>query len=164
LRDGGPPTSPKHDRRGHGDFGEDVKENRVDNHKLPVSAIGRIEFDVLGEFALPAIAIGEETLLVAVKLLARLGRVFEIRPFDDGVDRAGFLAQSAVDAFDPVDVIAGGAARAVVAPRTGFDGDRLRRTDRLAELAGDAALFAVRITPQRMLAAEARRDRFLSNG
>src|SRR5262249_27404375 len=50
-------------------------------------------------------------------------------------------------------------ARAVVPARTGLDGDGLRRTDRLAQLAGDAALLAVRIAAQRMLAAESRRDR-----
>src|SRR6185437_263798 len=51
------------------------------------------------------------------------------------------------------------AARAVVAARAGLDRDRLRRADRLAQLAGDAALLAVRVAAQRMLAAEARRDR-----
>src|SRR6202035_2228240 len=118
--------------------GEQIEEDGLDDHRGPVSAIGRIEFDVFGELALPAIAIGEEALLVAVKLPARLGRVFKIRALDDGVDRARLLTQSAVDAFDHVDIVAGGAPRAVVAPRTGFDGDRLRRTDRLAELAGHA--------------------------
>jgi hypothetical protein len=45
--------------------------------------------------------------------------------------------------------------------RTRFDGDRLRRADRLAELAGDATLLAVRIAAQGMLAAETRRQRAL---
>src|SRR5690606_11872791 len=46
---------------------------------------------------------------------------------------------------------------------TGFGvaGDGLRQADRLAELAGDAALFPVRIAAQRMLAAEAGRQRAL---
>src|SRR4029077_19812941 len=39
------------------------------------------------------------------------------------------------------------------------DGDRLRRADRLAQLASDAALLAVRIAAQHVLAAEARRER-----
>src|SRR6202000_986731 len=74
---------------------------------------------------------------------------------------AGLLAQPAIDAFHHVDVVAHRAPRAVVAARAGLDGDRLRRTARLAQLAGDAALLAVRIAAQRMLAAETRRDRSL---
>src|SRR5690606_22743118 len=41
----------------------------------------------------------------------------------------------------------------------GLDGDGQRRADRLAELAGDAALLAVRIAAQGVLAAEARAER-----
>ena len=99
------------------------------------------------------------SLLVVVEFLAGLGRELEIRPLDDRVDRAGFLAEAAIDALHHVDVVAHRAARAVVAARAGFDGDRLGRADRLAQLAGDAALLAVRIAAQRMLAAEARADR-----
>src|SRR5262249_52963485 len=80
-------------------------------------------------------------------------------PLDDGVDRARLLAETAVDALHHVDVVACGAARAVVPARSRLDGDGLRRADRLAELAGDAAFLAVRIAAQRMLAAEPRRDR-----
>ena len=39
--------------------------------------------------------------------------------------------------------------------------DRLRRADRLAQFASDAALLAGGVPPQRMLAAEARRERTL---
>src|SRR3546814_19320328 len=41
----------------------------------------------------------------------------------------------------------------------GFDGDRLRRADRLAQLAGDAPFLAVGIAPQGVLATEARAER-----
>src|SRR5882757_5541808 len=120
------------------------------------SPVRRVEFDRFRKLALPAVAIGEQFRLVVIEFLAGLGREFEIRPLDDGVDRTGLLAQSAIDAFHHVDVVAHGAAGAVVAARTGFDGDGLRRTDRLAQLAGDTALLAVGIAAQRMLAAEAR--------
>src|ERR1044071_6073527 len=125
------------------------------------SPVRRVEFDVLGDLALPAVAVREQALLVVVELLARFGGKFEVGALHDGIDRAGLLAQPAVDAFHHVDVVARGAARAVVAARAGLDGDGLRRADRLAQLAGDAALLAVRIAAQRMLAAEARRDRAL---
>src|SRR6185437_4706721 len=48
---------------------------------------------------------------------------------------------------------------ATVLARLGFDGDRERRADRLAQLARDAALLAVGVAAKRMLAAEARRGR-----
>ena len=54
------------------------------------------------------------------------------------------VTEAAVDAFGHVDVIAGGAAAAVLA-RFGVDGNGLRRADRLAQFAGDAAFFTVRI-------------------
>src|SRR5262249_34828424 len=123
------------------------------------SPVGGVEREVLGDRALPAVAVGEQALLVVVELLARLGRELEVRALDDGVDRAGLLAHAAVDALHHVDVVARGAPRAVVAARAGLDGNRLGRTDRLAQLAGDAALLPVRIAAQRVLAAEAGRER-----
>jgi hypothetical protein len=124
----------------------------------------RIQSDVARDLALPAVAVGEQLVLVVVELLARLGGELEVRPFDDGVDRAGLLAEAAIDALHHVDVVAHRAAGAVVAARAGLDGDGLRRADRLAQLAGDAALLAVGIAAQRMLAAEARRAVALLEG
>src|SRR6202158_3998053 len=116
------------------------------------SPVRRIEFDRFRNLALPAVAVGEKFRLVIIEFLAGLGREFEIRSLDDGVDRTGLLAQTAIDALHHVDVVAHGAAGAVVAARTGLDGDRLRRTDRLAQLAGDAALLAVGVAAQRVFA------------
>src|SRR6186713_2481097 len=79
---------------------------------------------------------------------------------DDGVHRACFFAEAAVDALEEVDVVARRAARAVVGD-VGLDGDSQRGTHGLAQLAGDAALFAVRVAAQRMQAAEACRLRRL---
>src|SRR5712671_3321128 len=128
------------------------------------SPVRSVELDVLGDLALPAVAVGKQPVLVEIELLARLGRELEVRPFDDGVNRAGLLAQTAIDAFHHVDIVARRAARAVVAARPRLDRDGLGRTDRLAQLAGDAALLAVGIAAQRMLAAKARRDRPLLEG
>src|SRR5689334_24800946 len=113
------------------------------------SPILRVELDVLGELTLPTVAVGEQSLLVVIQLLARLGRELEVGALDDGIDRAGLLAEATVDALGHVDVVARGAPAAVVA-RLGLDGDGLGGTDRLAELAGDAALLAVGIAAQRV--------------
>src|SRR6202008_3349859 len=124
---------------------------------LPVRRIGG---DIRRDLAFPAVAVGQELGLVVQQLLARLGGELEVRPLDNRIDRAGLLAEAAVDALGHVDVVARGAAAAVFA-RLGLDGDGLRRTDRLAELAGNAAFLAVRVTAQRMLASEARAQRSL---
>src|SRR5215831_7901601 len=153
----GIPRRNDHDGGGDAHAGKQVEKQRGEDHST-ASPVRRIERDVVGDLALPAVAVREQALLVEVKLLARLGGELEVRPFDDGVDRAGFLAKPAVDAFDHIDVIARGAARPVIATRPRLDGDRLRRTDRLAEFAGDTALLAVGIAAQRVLAAKARRD------
>src|SRR5690606_16791861 len=115
-----------------------------------------VQNHVARDLALPPVAIGEQLVLVVIKFLARLGRELEIRSLDDGVDRAGLLAEAAIDALHHVDVVAHGAAGAVIAAWTGLDGDGLRRADRLAQLAGDAALLPVGIAAQRVLAPKAR--------
>src|SRR5262245_12237179 len=136
--------------------------NIVAKKAIPIpSPVRRVELDRFRDLALPAVPIGEQFRLVIVEFLARLGREFEVRPLDDGVDRAGLLAQAAIDAFHHVDVVAHGAAGAVIATGTCLDGDGLRRADRLAQLAGNAAFLTVRIAAERMLATETRRGRVL---
>src|SRR5207253_5986750 len=76
---------------------------------------------------------------------------------------AGLLAIAAIDAFGHVDIVAGRAPAAVLA-RLGLDRDRQRRTDRLAQLAGDAALLAIGIATQHVLATETRAERPLLIG
>ena len=121
-------------------------------------AVGRVQLQILGDFPLPTVPVQKQAFLVVVELLAGLHRELDIRPLDDRVDRAGLLAEAAIDAFGHVDVVARRAAGAVVAARTGLDGDGLGRADRLAQLAGDAALLAGRVAAQGVLAAEAWRD------
>src|SRR6202011_1065311 len=113
--------------------------------RLPV---GRIDREIACDLTLPPVAVRQQPVLVVVEFLAGLDGEFRIRPFDDGVNGTGLLTEAAVDALDHVDVVARGAASAVVAARPGFNRDRLARADRLAELAGDTALLAVRIAPQ----------------
>src|SRR5690625_2420601 len=126
--------------------------------RVTSSAIRRVERDIARDLALPALAIFEQFLLVVEKLLAVLGRELEIGSENDGIDRAGFLTEPAIDAFRHVDIIARGPARSVGAG-LGFDGDRLRRADGLAELAGNAAFLAAWIAAKRKLAPEARAER-----
>src|SRR5258708_36227241 len=151
------PGRDHHDRGGDGHDGEQAEEQRK-KEQCAGSPVWRIECEVLGDLALPAVAGGKQPLLVEVELLARLGGKLEIGAFDDGVDWTGLLAKPAVDAFDHIDIVARGATRTVVAARSRLDSDGLRRTDRLAQFAGDAALRAIWITAQRGLATKARRE------
>src|SRR6185312_10900952 len=127
------------------------------------SSIRRVEREVLGDLGLPAVAVREQLLLVVEELLAGLDGEFKIRPLDDRIDRTGFLAEAAIDAFRHVDVVARRAAAAILA-RLGLDGDGERGAHRLAQFAGDAALLTVGIAAQSMLAAEARRKGSLLEG
>src|SRR5271170_2769870 len=119
--------------------------------------VWRIEREIASDLTLPSRAVLQQPVLVIVEFLTGLDGEFRVRPLDNGIDRAGLLAKTAVDAFDHVNVVACGAAGAVVAARPGFDRDGLGRADRLAELASDTALLAIRIAPQGVFAAISRR-------
>src|ERR671913_1407018 len=119
------------------------------------SPVRRVGGEIGRDLAFPPVAVRQQLLLVIEQLLARLCGEFVVRAEDDGVHRARLLAVAAVDALGHVDVVARGPA-AAVGPGLALDHDALRRADRLAQLAGDAALLAVGVAPQGVLAAEAR--------
>ena len=75
-------------------------------------AVGRIEFNIFCQNSLPPVTVCQKFLLIVKQFLRRLGREFEIRSLDDGIDRTGLLAQPAIDALHHVDVVAHGAAGA----------------------------------------------------
>src|SRR5258705_4859677 len=121
------------------------------------SAVFRVRLLRRGDFFFVAVADGEQHVLGEIEVAALLAVVLENVRLDDRIDRAALLAEAAEDALGEVDVVARRAARAVVAD-VAFDRDRQRRTDRLAQLAGDAALLAVLVAAQRVQAAKARRE------
>src|SRR5262245_1090041 len=96
-----------------------------------------------------ALAHGEQLVLVHDVLAAMLHVVLVEARENDGIDGAGFLAEAAIDALEEIDVVTGGAPRAVRRD-VRIDGDAHRRTDRFAKLARDATLLAVWIAAQRM--------------
>src|SRR6185369_5059942 len=127
---------------------------------LPVARVGRA---VARDLLLVSIAHRQQHGLGVVEVSPVLAVVLQHARLDDRIHRAGFLAEAAEDALHEVDVVARGAARAVLA-LLGFDVDRERRADRLAQLARDAALLAVRVAAQRVQPAEARTHRRLLLG
>src|SRR5690349_18088597 len=149
-----------HQRRRQHDRREHVECKPLQHRSLPIR---RIKFEVFGDLAFPAVPVQQQSFLVEVELLARFGGEFEIRALDDRVNRTGFLAETAIDALHHVDVVARRTSAAVFA-RFRFDGDRLRGTNGLAKLAGNAALFAVGIAAQRVLAAKPRTERAFLKG
>src|SRR5690606_16082171 len=122
------------------------------------SAVPGVRLPVGRDLVLVPVADRKQHLLGEVEVAALLAVVLEDVGLDDGIDGTGFFAESAEDALGEVDVITGGAPGAVFALGR-LDGDRQRGADRLAELAGDAALLAVRIASQGVQAPEARRHR-----
>src|SRR5207245_8974072 len=69
------------------------------------SPVGRLQGEGLGDLGLPAVAVGEQLILVVEQFLAGLGGELEIRPLNDRIDRAGLLAIAAIDAFGHGDVL-----------------------------------------------------------
>src|SRR5881394_341050 len=119
------------------------------------SSITRVFCAVGCNLRLVPVAHGEQHLLRVNEIAAFFAVIFEDSRLDDRVDRAALLAETAEDAFGEVDVVAGRPPRTVLA-FLGLDRDRERRTYGFAQLAGDAALLAVRIAAQRVQAAKTR--------
>src|SRR6185437_11321137 len=127
------------------------------------SAVRRIGRLVGADHRLVALTDGEQLVFRHDVLAAMLHVVLVDAREYDRIDRAGLLAEAAVDALEEVDVIARRPARAVGC-NIGLDRDADRGADRLTKLAGDAALLPVRIAAQRVQAAKARRLRRLFLG
>jgi len=121
------------------------------------STVQVISLDILRKNILPAIAIGQELLLVVQQLLMVFNRKLEVRSFHDGIHRACLLAEATVNALGHIDVVLSRTATVVTA-RLSFDGDRLCWADGFAQLTGNAALFAGGISSQGVLATEAWAD------
>src|SRR4030095_9090747 len=118
-------------------------------------SVGGIVGTVLGDLFLVEIADREQHGLRVYEIAALLAVVFHYAGLDDRVHRAGFLAETAADAFRDIDIVTRRPARTVIALLR-FDGDRKRGAHRLAQFAGDAAFLAVGISAQRVKTAEAR--------
>src|SRR3954452_18369303 len=118
---------------------------------VPGSAVLGVGGAVRRDLGLVAVAHGQQHVLGEVQVAALFAVLFEDVGLDDRVDRAALFAEAAEDALGQVDVVARGAAGAVGA-LVGFDGDGQRRAHGFAQLAGDAALFAVLVAAQRMQA------------
>src|SRR5690349_13472449 len=129
---------------------------------LPLAVAG-VGLPIPGYLLLVAVADREQHRLGVVKVAALLPVVLEHARLDDGVDRAGLFTEAAENALGEIDVVARRAPRAIGA-LLALDVDGERRADRLAQLARDAALLAVRIAPQGMQAAKTRTHRRLLLG
>jgi hypothetical protein len=81
----------------------------------------------------------------------------------DSINGASLLAEAAVDALCHVNVVTGRAAGSVETG-LGLDSDSLSGADGLAQLAGNAALLAVGVPPQRVLSTETGREGTLLEG
>jgi hypothetical protein len=92
-----------------------------------------------------AVADGEQLRLVHDVFAALLEVIFVDVRFHDRIHWTALLAKTAIDTLEQVDVVARGAARAVGALLR-IDRDRKRRAYGFAQLAGDAAFLAVRLT------------------
>ena len=77
------------------------------------SELPDLRLDVARQLRLPSVPVGQQLLLAVEELLVVDSCVLVVRSFDDGIDWAGILAVSTVDAFGHVDVVAGCASGAI---------------------------------------------------
>eukprot|EP00967_Tisochrysis_lutea_P135507 scaffold240585_cov37-Tisochrysis_lutea.AAC.2 len=82
-----------------------------------------------------------------------LGGIFKIGALHDGIDGAGLLAESTIDALGHVNVIPSGATGAI-RPDFSLNGNCLSRANGLTKLASDAALVTGRVATEGVLASE----------
>src|SRR5690606_39198703 len=109
--------------------------------RLPVFRILRA---ILRDFGFIAVADRQQHFLREIQIAPLFAVILVDVRLDDGVDRAAFLTEAAENALGQIDVVAGGAARAVCT-RLRLDRDGHRRADCLAQFASDAPLFPVGI-------------------
>ncbi len=102
--------------------------------------------------------ISKKLFFVVEKFLTRLGSILKVGTFDDGINRAGLLAETTEDAFRQIDIVARGSS-ASIRTRFSINCDRLCWTDRLAQLASNATLLAGRVAAKGVLATETRAER-----
>ncbi len=149
-----------HHRRGKNqDGGKNVKKYLFETHK-PHYRYGAWAARSAASCASYLSPTASNFSFVMIAIFAILEVIFVDPGLHDGVNRAGFLTESAKNALEEVDVVTRGSARAVIA-WFGLDGNRQGGTNSLAQLAGDTTLLAIGVTPQRMQPPEARRDRRL---
>src|SRR6185369_1568035 len=79
-------------------------------YSLPERRVGR---PVGGDLLLVGVAHGQQHFLGVVQVAALFAVILELARLDDGVHRAGLLAEAAENALGQVDVVARGAAGAV---------------------------------------------------
>lgn len=70
--------------------------------------------EVSGDRNFPLVAVGQQLFLIVQELLVGLGGELEVGSLDDGVHRAGLLAESAVDALGHVNVVSGGPSTSIL--------------------------------------------------
>ena len=107
--------------RGHQDGGEGVKQYRYQHgpSALPCAAplsVARVCRLVGADHGFIALAHGQQLVLGHDVLAAMFHVILVDARLHDGIHRAGFLAEPAVDALEEVDVVARRAARAVARP------------------------------------------------
>src|SRR5580658_3501334 len=79
------------------------------------SAVPRVGRPIGGDHALITLADREQLVLAHDVLAAILHVVLVQSRLDDGIDRAGFLTETAINALEQIDVVARGAPSAVSA-------------------------------------------------
>jgi hypothetical protein len=119
-----------------------------------------LAFDISSELWLPSVPVSEEFFFVVKQFFMGHGGVFEVRSFDDGVNGAGRLTKSTINAFGHVDIVLGGSSRSVGPGLTldsnglSWTGGGTELTSNTPELKHKKPFFTSGISSQSMFASE----------
>lgn len=127
---------------------------------MRVLAVEEVCLDVGGYLLLPLVSIIEQLLLIIEQLFMCLSGELKVWALYYGIYRAGLLAEPTVDTFGHVNIISCGSP-ASICPCLCLYRDSLSRTDGLTELAGNAPLLPIGVSPKGMLSPKARTKRTL---
>jgi hypothetical protein len=115
----------------------------------PSLPVHRFVTEVIRQFWLPPIPIGQQFLLVVQQLFVRLSRILKIGSLYDGINRTSFLTKATVYALCHIDVVPCCSSRAVFSFFC-LDSNRLSWTNSFAQFASDTSFFTSRISTQGM--------------
>merc|ERR1711862_837696 len=117
---------------------------------LSVKIVG---FNISCNLSLPFVSIVQQLLLVVKQLLVRLRAELKVRSLNNGINRAGLLTESTIDALGHVNIVSCCSSSSICSLLSLYR-DCLCWADCLAQLTGDTTLLSRGIPPQCMFPSE----------
>ena len=110
---------------------------------IEASVVPDLRLNVSGQLRLPSVPVCQQLLLVEEQLLVIYCCVLVVGSFDDGINWAGVLTKSTVNALGHIDIVASSSTGAIRAGLT-LNGDGVGWAGSSTQFAGDASESCLR--------------------